>query len=96
MGDIYKKNCKHCGKAFKTDRKKVVICTECKKANKRKLDNERNSAYKSPKLEIKRKAKTYISLFAMVKIIEAYNQKHGTHYTYGKFVSALEQGKINI
>jgi len=96
MGELYNRVCKHCKKAFKSETRKGYVCKECKKANKRKLDRERQKEQKTPTKERKRKFKTDISLFDMVKIIEAYNRTHGTKYTYGKFVSALERGEIEL
>ncbi len=35
-----------------------------------------------------------IPLIPFTKIIEKYNKKHDTHYTYGKFTALLHTGKI--
>ena len=32
----------------------------------------------------------------LARVIDRYNREHKTHYTYGQFVEALENGKIKL
>lgn len=101
--DLYQKKCKDCNLIFRTDNDKVTVCPSCKQ----KAQREYQKAYRdSHKKEIKEyreqfkknKKQTFeaIPLREYTAIIENYNTKHKTKYTYGQFTLLVNCGKIKI
>ena len=92
---LYSKQCKCCGAEFKTDRLRVKICDLCKVENKKLSYKKSNENYKKPKLKNFRPAAD-IELMPLLRIIDRYNEKNGTCYSYGKFMQLVYDKKINI
>ena len=94
--DLFEKTCKHCGKIFRTDKARAYVCPTCLKKNVRDhLDSYRQEAKREDEKR-KKKNTASIPLMDMLKIIENYNRKNGTSYTYGKFEELVNSGKIKI
>lgn len=87
--DLYEKTCKRCKKVFRTDKKQAYICTACQREDK--ILNSK----KPEKTEKAAPPFTGFSLMQMQRIIRRYNQKHGTNYSYGRFVCAIYLGQIS-
>lgn len=81
--------CKDCGKEFEHPSQFKRLCPECDNLG-RKKSSERQRAKR-------RAAKTRnLSINQIIALLEEYNRKHGTKYTYGQFVELAESGKINV
>ena len=93
--ELFEKVCRQCGKVFRTDNERVRICLSCKKYNKRLDVKQRVEMLKKPKVKNNFLAKT-IPIREYSRIIERYNQRHNTRYTYGQFEALVNQGKIDI
>ena len=93
--ELYEKVCRQCGKVFKTDNEREKICLSCKLHNKR-VDNQRRaSQHKKPKVKRNFLAEA-IPIREFTGIIERYNQRHGTRYSYGQFQQKVTDGTIDI
>lgn len=93
--ELFEKVCRQCGKVFRTDNERVKICLSCKLHNKR-LDNQyRARQHKKPKVKRNFLAEA-IPIREFTGIIERYNQRHKTRYSYGQFVALVNQEKIEI
>lgn len=92
--DLYTKNCKNCGMVFRTDNSRVQICPSCRKTKKAESIKSENETHKKPKQKFHRVIPGTISINDIVFMLEEYNKKYKQCYTYGKFVSLINQGKI--
>lgn len=97
--DLFVKNCKDCGKVFRTDKAKARFCPECKKLKKAEDNRKRNAEVRSikikPRAENKYERETD-ALFAFVRNVDRYNKENGTRYSYGQFEDAVHNRKIKI
>lgn len=91
---IYIKHCKNCGEKFETDKERVRVCEECKKATKLRLARERYSDFKKPSAERKGESKTALNDFVI--LLSEYNAENNTNYSYGEFESAINLKKIRF
>lgn len=87
---LFIKKCSSCGEEFQSDKKRARVCRNCQKIKKRELARERGKEYKKPK-----RVHTDNSLIEFVGLIERYNRENKTRYTYGQFVAAISEGKID-
>ena len=94
-GNVYIRTCKHCGQKFETTGRRTQLCDVCKSKRKTENTKRQNSLYKKPKVK-DHILKDGISLREYTAIIERYNQKHRTSYTYGQFTSLVRAGKIRL
>lgn len=83
--------CKDCGKGFETESKNKSFCDDCVKRRKRERWQRKNEENKKPKFSTKK-----LSIREVVKMLDKYNKKHNTNYSYGYFVYLLENEKINL
>ena len=90
--DLYQKKCKDCNLIFRTDNDKVTVCPSCK----HKAEREYQKAYREQLKKIKKQTLEAIPLREYTAIIENYNKKHKTNYTYGQFTLLVNCGKINF
>lgn len=86
---MYSLICKTCGKKFEHQSQFKRLCSECEGFSRRAADKRSREKRKLKKTRD-------ISIDQMVSIIEEYNRKHGTKYTYGQFVELAESGKIKV
>lgn len=82
--NLYVKKCKDCGLTFRTGHRKKTIMSERAKRKKPKKD-----IYGITGLP-------FLTIDEMCKVIRSYNQQHNTNYTYGRFVLALREGRIEL
>lgn len=88
MTKIYIKSCIDCGKTFKAHANNAKRCDECKQELAREKAREQNALRKRENLYKKaRKTKPKKTLSEIMRELEAYNKEHGTHLTYGQYVS---------
>lgn len=106
--DLYQKKCKDCNLIFRTDNDKVTVCPSCKQkaqreyqkayreSHKKEIKEYRARFKKIRKTALKNNITINIPLREFTAIIERYNKKHKTHYTYGRFVSLVHSGVIKL
>lgn len=92
--ELYIKTCKHCKKTFRTDNKRVYICPSCKRDKKAEWSSLRNEAARKPEPRFHRTVPDTVPIRELVGIIERYNKKHGTCYSYGQFELMRFLGRI--
>lgn len=83
------KKCTACGLTFRTDSNDINICGSCSNHNKK---------AKSKKKRKTRRASisSEIPLSSFMNMLEEYNNRHKTSYTYGKMTSLIDNGTIPI
>lgn len=103
--DLYQKKCKDCNLIFRTDNDKVTVCPSCKQKAQREYQKAYRDSHKKEakeyrenfkKIKSKKRNLETISLREFTAIIENYNKKHKTKYTYGQFTMLVNCGKINF
>lgn len=95
--DLYVKNCRDCGLTFRTDRPKVKLCSSCRTGHRKKTIMSERAKRKKPKKDIYGiTGLPFLTIDEMCKVIRSYNQQHNTNYTYGRFVLALREGRIEL
>lgn len=95
--NLYVKKCKDCGLTFRTDRPREKLCSSCRAKHKREKILEERAKWKRPKNNIYNMTGTpALSINEIVRVISIYNQEHNTDYTYGRFVFAMQEGKIKL
>ena len=80
------KKCRNCGRQFRTQSKNRTLCDWCKAEklyNPNKYKNNKQNEANRP-------------IINYTGIVVRYNQKHGTNYSYGQFVSLDHTKKIKI
>lgn len=101
--DLYQKKCKDCNLIFRTNNENATVCPSCKQKAQREYQKAYRESHKKELKEyrekfkkIKTKTQTLeaIPLREYTAIIENYNKKHKTKYTYGQFTLLLYLGKI--
>lgn len=86
---MYNCVCADCGTEFFNTSKRALRCEECRKQRDR--DRAKRSYIKR---KVKREKLPSKSIRQITRELEKYNKEHGTHYTYGQFVSLLHNKKI--
>ena len=76
----YFKKCRTCGKQFVTFNSRKQLCEIC--GDKNEIKRSRHEQSKNVKEPTKRKN----SLDAKLRELRAYNEEHGTRYSYGEWV----------
>ena len=84
----YFKKCRTCGKQFVTFNSRKQLCEIC--GDKNEIKRSRHEQSKNVKEPAKRKN----SLDAKLRELRAYNEKHGTRLSYGKYKVLLHFGKL--
>lgn len=98
--DLYTKTCKDCKKTFRTESNHTRLCPTCKKAHdaetkRRKREYENEQSKKPIRQVFHRVLPETIPIREFTAIIERYNRKHNTRYTYGQFQLMMFYGKIS-
>lgn len=83
----YFKKCRTCGKQFVTFNFRKQLCEIC--GDKNEIKRSRHEQSKNVKEPTKRKN----SLDAKLRELRAYNEEHGTRYSYGEWVM-MEKGLL--
>ena len=91
---IYSRFCKRCKNYFPSENGRAYICPACKRENKLRLARERYGDFKKPRAE--RKSISDNSINDFVLLLEEYNRRNNTNYSYGKFELELNLGRISI
>lgn len=76
----YFKKCRTCGKQFVTFNSRKQLCEIC--GDKNEIKRSRHEQSKN----VKEPAKSKNSLDAKLRELRAYNEEHGTRYSYGEWV----------
>lgn len=93
----YRKVCLQCGGSFESVSKDKRICDSCKEKNARFAREREYKANKKPKPKpAKVRPTADIELIPLVRLIDRYNERNGTCYSYGKFMQLVRLKKINI
>lgn len=72
LDQFFSKNCKICGRVFKTSNRRTTCCSDyC------------SQQYR----EIRKLRKKPTNLSVIIAEIETYNKEHGTKLSYGEYVS---------
>lgn len=82
-------NCIDCGHEFIAYSSKGLRCDECRTEHLRRRKAAHQATYRSTNY-VKAKAKKttpHLTIGEVLKAMERYNKTHGTHLSYGKFVS---------
>lgn len=80
--DLFEHVCTECRRVFRSDKEKARKCPSCQKFGQK----NRKQKKKPPKL----------SLTSATRLLEEYNQKHHTNYTYGQFINLLSLNQISV
>lgn len=83
----YFKKCRTCGKQFVTFNSRKQLCEIC--GDKNEIKRSRHEQSKNVKEPTKRKN----GLDAKLRELRAYNEEHGTSYSYGEWVM-MEKGLL--
>lgn len=78
-------NCVDCGAVFTAFNSNALRCPKCRAAHK----NQEHKEYQASQRARARSStiKPNMSVGEVLKAMERYNKAHGTHLSYGKFVS---------
>lgn len=76
----YKRKCCCCGQEFETESRNKTLCPQCCEKPKIK------------RLRQRERAKDNLDLLTVCRIIEDYNQRHHTRFTYGTFPKKFLNG----
>ncbi len=93
---VYIKKCKYCGARIETTAPQRRICDECQVQNfKKKQQEYREENFKA--VHKRKRVSTYnvMPVRKFVILIDRYNCKHGTMYTYGQVMQHLADGTID-
>ena len=90
---VYTKICPECNKVFRTDKCNKRYCDDCRKRNRVSFERKIAEECKKQKM-FHRVLPNVIPVREFTAIIERYNHKHKTHYSYGQFVLMLYKGII--
>ena len=85
-------SCDDCGKTFRTDSGDARLCRNCekKRLEAAELDRRKKKQKRKPK-----KSYDIISIKRFVYLLDRYNERHNTRYTYGQAMAALASGIID-
>ena len=89
--------CKWCNGEYTPTTHNQKYCHECLTLHGREIKSmyERNSRRKrKKKLAANQPPKKYKTINDIVREMVAYNKKHGTHLTYGKYVEKMTLGLL--
>ena len=89
------KKCTACGKEYRTKAKRMRYCDQCKEEKKRLRHKSANIEFKKPKTKLSR-LPIDIDLITLVRLIDRYNQREGTYYSYGQFMELVRCKKIDL
>lgn len=82
--------CQNCGGEFVARTKHAMYCVDCRPIMQRKrADKKRAEEKKVYKLLCDGK-----SINAVLRELDTYNHKHGTHLTYGQYEALKRVGKV--
>lgn len=85
-------SCDDCGKTFRTDSGETRLCRSCekKRLEAAELDGRKKKQKRKPK-----QSYDIISIKRFVSLLDRYNERHNTRYTYGQAMAALVSGIID-
>ena len=100
----YIKNCKDCGREFRTENERRKLCDNCRLEHKResgrKASKQQSKIFKKSEnrsSETKRRKQLYrdgLSINSFMHLLERYNRRNGTRYSYGQAMMHLSTGII--
>lgn len=89
---IFNVTCERCGIEFQHTNCRKKYCEPCREIIKR----ERNRKHMQTKRHPEKNQTFNIPLRKVIYLLERYNTKHKTHYSYGNFIKMLNTGEIQI
>lgn len=93
---MLKRVCRTCKKEFYTDMETAKVCPKCKKDTEIRKRERKRQELKSIKPRKYKPKKLDLPLHKVMALLVKYNSEHGTNYTYGQFVQALNNGSIKL
>lgn len=95
-GELFIKTCSECGLVFRTDKKLARLCPTCKRLNEKRSAERQSKLYKkNVPVKVKRRSSyNTVPLRRFVELVDRYNRRRGTRYTYGQIMLLLESGHI--
>ena len=92
--ELFTKACAECGEVFETESRFVKLCDNCRRRNEKESSERQRNAYK--KQISKPKINTYNALPVekFVKLVDRYNRRYGTRFSYGQIMLKLQNGQI--
>ena len=85
-------SCADCGKTFRTDSGDTRLCLSCEK---KRLAAAKNYGRKKKRKRKQSRSYDIISIKRFVSLLDRYNERHNTRYTYGQAMAALAGGIID-
>ncbi len=79
----YLRTCTDCGNQFVSSSKMARVCPNCKRSHKQILTERFNANHKKPQTKRRVPSSDAVPLGEAVRLIDRYNAKKGTNYTYG-------------
>ena len=90
---VSEKYCRVCGDEFVG---LLDVCDICRAREKELNRLRRDKTAKNSKTVKHYRPATDIGLVQLVRIIDRYNKRNGTHYTYGQFMQLVYDRKIKL
>ena len=91
--NISERYCRSCGSRFEG---LLDVCDLCRAREKELNRLRRDKSAKKPKAARHYRPAADIGLVQLVRIIDRYNKRHGTHLSYGKFMQLVYDKKIDL
>lgn len=93
--ELHTKTCAQCGLIFRTDSARKRLCPTYLKANhKEQIKQMQDGVRKVVPARPKIRRYNVVSIRRFAELIEQYNRRYGTHYTYGQIMQKLDSGEI--
>lgn len=94
MGKWYRtvESCADCGKTFRTDSGDARLCRSCEK---KRLEAAELDGRKKKQKRKQSRSYDIIPIKRFVSLLDRYNERHNTRYTYGQAMAALTSGIID-
>lgn len=83
-----KKTCQRCGATFYAASGRAMRCEECREVWNKEAQSLYDKQYRAEKKAKSRVAKK--SLSQVLRELKVYNEKHGTHLSYGQYINICE------
>lgn len=90
MPKIYKITCERCSVDFDHTNHRKKYCNTCRETVRREINRKNMRSKRKPKKALN------LPLNKAIAILEAYNRKHNTNYTYGQFINLISQDLIKL
>ena len=81
--EMFTKTCIRCGLVFRTPDENTKVCPGCEK-------------FSQKNRKRKKRKPADLSLLNVTRMLETYNNKHHTQYTYGQFINLISLNQINL